>query len=103
MTTGRIAAHRRFNSILQVALVCTPPPNTYYLGPTRVQIPNDISIGSAVFEQLMAEGHWRSVTLICGALEEHLLTYLLYCTTGRPSTLKIVPSRWGIRTQYCSF
>jgi len=24
MTTGRIAAHRRFNSILQVALVCTP-------------------------------------------------------------------------------
>ena len=21
--------------------------------------------------------HWRSVTLICGALEEHLLTYLL--------------------------
>jgi len=30
---------------------------------------------------------WRSVTLICGALEEHLLTYLLtyhYAETGPP-------------------
>jgi len=25
---------------------------------------------------------WRSVTLICGALEEHLLTYLAYSTHG---------------------
>jgi len=26
---------------------------------------------------------WRSVTLICGALEEHLLAYLLTCVTVR--------------------
>jgi len=26
---------------------------------------------------------WRSVTLICGALEEHLLTYLLTGQTGQ--------------------
>jgi len=25
---------------------------------------------------------WRSVTLICGALEEHLFTYLAYSTHG---------------------
>jgi len=33
---------------------------------------------------------WRSVTLICGALEEHLLTYLLTCcTVGLHSTASI--------------
>jgi len=36
-----------FGGIRQVAPVCTPP-NTCLLGPTRVPIPNDISIGSAV-------------------------------------------------------
>jgi len=36
------------------------PHLTRFLGPTRVSIPNDISIGSAVFAQLMAE---RSYTL----------------------------------------
>jgi len=28
-------------------------------------------------QQSCVRGDWRSVTLICGALEEHLLTYLL--------------------------
>ena len=54
LITGRIAAtHGRFSGIRLVAPVCTPP-NTI-LGPTRVQIPNGISIGSAVFAQLTAE------------------------------------------------
>jgi len=34
-----------------------PPSNTCFLGPTRVQNPNDISISSAVFAQLMSERH----------------------------------------------
>ena len=51
MTTVRIvAAHGWFNSINQVAPVCTPP-NTCFLGPTRVQIPNCILIDSAIFAQ----------------------------------------------------
>jgi len=49
LATGRVAAaHGRFNDISQVAPVCTTP-NTRFLRPTRVQIPNGISIGSAVF------------------------------------------------------
>jgi len=56
LTTGRLAAAHgrfRFSSIRQVAAtVCT---NARFLGPTRVQIPNVISISSAVFAQLMAE------------------------------------------------
>ena len=36
-------------------LQCASPPNTYFLGPTRLQIPNGIAIGSAVFAQLTAE------------------------------------------------
>jgi len=36
------------DGISQVAPVCTPP-NTCFLGPTQVQIPNRISIGPAVF------------------------------------------------------
>ena len=55
LTTGRIATtHGRFNGIRQVAPVCTIP-NTCFLGPTQVQIPNGISISSAVFAQLTAE------------------------------------------------
>ena len=54
LTTGRIAAaHGRFNGIRQVAQVCTPP-NTCLIGPPGFQIPNAISIGSAVFAQLTA-------------------------------------------------
>ena len=51
LTRGRIAAaHGRFSGIRQVALECIPA-NTWFLGPTGVQIPNGISIGSAVFER----------------------------------------------------
>jgi len=54
LTTGRIAAaHGRFNGIRQVAPVCIPP-NIRFLGPTRIQSPNGISNGSAVFAQLTA-------------------------------------------------
>jgi len=46
---GRIAAaHGQFSGIRQVVSVCTPP-NTCFLGPTRVHNPYGISIGSAVF------------------------------------------------------
>ena len=34
---------------------CAPPPSTCFLGPTGVQIPNVITIGLAIFAQLMAE------------------------------------------------
>ena len=44
----------RFNGICWVATVCTPP-NTCFLGPIGVQIPNGITIGSAIFAKLMAE------------------------------------------------
>jgi len=52
LTKGRIAAaHVRFNSIHQVAPMCTPF-NTCFLGPTQFHNPNGISIGSAVFAGL---------------------------------------------------
>jgi len=55
LTTGRIAsANVRSSGIHQVAPVRTPP-NTCLLGPTRVRIANGISIGSAVFAQLITE------------------------------------------------
>jgi len=58
LITGRIAAaHGRFSGIRQVAPVRNPP-NICFLGPTRVQIPNCISIGSAVFSQLTAERNY---------------------------------------------
>jgi len=58
LTTGRIATtHGRLNGIRQVAPVYTLP-NTCFLGPTQVQIPNGISISSVVFAQLTAESRY---------------------------------------------
>ena len=55
LTTGCIAAaHERFSGIRQLAPVCTLPYTCFH-GPTRVQIPNGILTGSAVFAQLTAE------------------------------------------------
>ena len=52
---GRIAAaNERFSGIRHIVPVCTPP-NTCFLGLTRVHNPNGISIGSAISAQLMAE------------------------------------------------
>ena len=62
--------HGRFNRIRQVTPMCTSC-NTCFLGPTVVQIPNGIWIGSAIFAQLKAVS--------------------LYFTTGRPFPLKIAP------------
>jgi len=69
-------------------------PSTYVPRPWNslpVQLRNpDITYG--LFTCTTAEGTpfsgsmntiWRSVTLICGALEEHLLTYLLRSTAMR--------------------
>ena len=60
LTTGRIAAALgRFTGILpQVALLYTT--NTCFTGPIPVQIPNCVSIGSAVFAQLTAESRYTS-------------------------------------------
>jgi len=41
-----------FNHIRPVAPICIPS-NTCFLGPTRVHNPNGISIGSAVYAELM--------------------------------------------------
>ena len=58
LTTGRIAtAHGRFNGIHHVAPLCTVP-NTCFLGAAQIQIPNGISIGSAVCAQLTAESRY---------------------------------------------
>jgi len=58
LTTGCIAAtHGWFNRICQVA-PSTPSTKTCFLGPIGDQIPNGISIGSAVFAQLTAESRY---------------------------------------------
>ena len=61
---GCIAAtHGRFNRIRQVAPMCTPS-NTWFLGPTRVHNPNDISIGSAVFAGSRSpQTNWQTTLL----------------------------------------
>ena len=80
LTTGRIAAaHGRFNGFARWRL-CAPKPNTCFIGLTRFQIPNTISIV-----------HWLS--RFCTVHGR----YSLYFTTGRPFPLKIAPSQ-GICT-----
>ena len=75
MTTGRIAAAReRFNGIRQLAPVCIR--NTCFLMPTRVQIQNGMSIGSAVLAQLTAVSRYTSQWAV-------------------PFPLKIAPSHGG--------
>jgi len=54
-------------------------PNSCFLGPTRVQIPSAISIGTAIFAQLTAECPYAPI-LYNGP------------STPAPSPLKIVPS-----------
>jgi len=56
---------------------CVPPCNTYFHGPTRVHIPNSMSISSAVFAQLTAEGP---------------------VTMGRPFLLEIAPCHGKVCT-----
>ena len=52
-TSCIVTSHGRFNGICQVAPVCIAP-NTCFFRPIRVHNPNGISIGSAIFAQLMA-------------------------------------------------
>jgi len=57
LTTGNISAARaQFSGIRQAAPLCTPLP--CFLGSTLVQIPNGMSIGSAVFAQLTADSRY---------------------------------------------
>jgi len=84
LTKGRIAAaHRRFNGISQMAPVCTTP-NTCrcFVGPTLVQIPNGMSIGSAVFAQLTADSRY---TLQRVTPFPHLKLSLFIRRSGPPS------------------
>ena len=57
---GRIATtHRQFTRIRQVSPVCTPS-NTCFLGPSRVHVPNSISIGSAIFAESPYTLQWAA-------------------------------------------
>ena len=56
-------AHGRFVVIHQVAAGCTPP-NTCFVEPTQVQIPNGISICSAVFAQLLTKSRHIIIIII---------------------------------------
>ena len=42
-------------SKLPLCMGCVPPSNTWFLGSMRLSIPNDISIGSAVFAHMSTE------------------------------------------------
>jgi len=44
--------------VTQVAPVCTLPNIWFFFGPIQVQIPNGISMGSAVYAQLRAESRY---------------------------------------------
>ena len=92
LTADRIvAAHGRFSDIRQVALVCTPPNRpTWFLGPTRVQIPNAISIGSAVFAHLTTESRY-TLQWTAPSLPQNCLfpwgiwtPYLIHGSLGQP-------------------
>ena len=73
LTTSHVAAaHGRFGSMVFTRLRQRAlPPNTCFLGPTRVQIPNIISVSSAVFAGLTTvidrptNRSTRSVTIGC--------------------------------------
>jgi len=91
LTSDRIAAaHGLFSGIRQMAPVCTPP-NIFILGPTPVQIPTGISIGSDVIAHLTAE---RPYTLQRAALSPRtcpftlgdLDTHLLRGSSGQPES-----------------
>jgi len=49
LTTGRIAPHMDSSVVFATGGAIVHPPNTCFLGPAEVPIPNGISIGSAVF------------------------------------------------------
>jgi len=49
------------------------PPNTCFLQPTLVQIPNVISIGSAVFAQVVAESRYTLQQAALSPLKLHNL------------------------------
>jgi len=94
LTQSRIAAaHGRSNRIRQVALMCTPS-NTWLLGPTRVHIPNGISIGSAVFAGITTVTDRPSDTprySVCNN-RSHLRS-----TAMRPKTLPTTKKYCGLR------
>jgi len=74
---------------------CTRPSNTWFHGPTRLSISNVISIGSAVFAQLMAESpyglQWdapppQSCSFAMGDLDPHLKHGSLDTPKSTPQT-----------------
>ena len=85
-------AHAGFSYTLQWAGICPPkialflkntdpPPNPWFLWPTRVHIPNGISIGSAILAQLMVFTNRQSTQrprCICSN-KPHLCTACIRC------------------------
>jgi len=81
--------HRRRTWTVQS---CSPVPspvrsNTCFLGPTRVRIPNGISIGSVVFAQLTAE---RSYTLQRATTSHPSQNYLFTWGIWTPSNTSFI-------------
>ena len=75
------------------------PLNTWFLGPTWILNPNGISIGSAIFAQLMAGFpytlQWSAlcpliIAHFMGDVDRHLIRFL-----GRPECLTQIASRLG--------
>ena len=79
---------------------CTPS-NTWFLGSTRLSIPNGISLGSAVFAQLTAESpytmQWATLSpklpLPTGRSGPHLDSYLIHGSLGPPESIMQTASR----------
>jgi len=73
---------------------CAPPRNTCFLGPTRVQMPNDILIGSAIFAQLTTESRYTLQRLPLPLP----LKLLLHTEISTPVQY-MVPFRWAHPSQ----
>jgi len=74
-------------------------PNTCFLVPTRVQIPNGISIGSAVFAQLTAERHCFTMghpSLSKLPVPMGIWTHLIHGSLGPPKSSIQTDSRFSI-------
>ena len=61
LTTGRIAAARGQLMVFARCRQCAFLPNICFFGLTRVQIPNGISIGSAIFAQLITVSRYFTI------------------------------------------
>ena len=77
---GHIAAtYRQFTRIRQASPMCTPS-NTCFLEPSRVHVPNSISIGSAIFAESPYTLQWaahfppQNCSFTSGDIDRHLIS-----------------------------